>query len=123
MQKAVEPEIDAGFPKHNYSQLNCSCYSYPSNPRLQCLFRLDIYGISKWLHTTATACVKARAGNCKTWALDWTGLDIMSGPTILRLLARYSVPTPARLPEKHLFAIYNISPSLVYKSKRSWGSQ
>ena len=20
----------AGFPKHNYSQLNCSCYSYPS---------------------------------------------------------------------------------------------
>ena len=27
MQKA---ENDAGFPKHNYSQLNCSCYSYPS---------------------------------------------------------------------------------------------
>ena len=31
MQKAVEPENDAGFPKHNYSQLNCSCYSYPSS--------------------------------------------------------------------------------------------
>ena len=30
-----EPENDAGFPKHNYSQLNCSCYSYPSKPRLQ----------------------------------------------------------------------------------------
>ena len=30
MQKAGEPENDAGFPKHNYSQLNCSCYSYPS---------------------------------------------------------------------------------------------
>ena len=29
MQKAGEPENDAGFPKHNYSQLNCSCYSYP----------------------------------------------------------------------------------------------
>ena len=27
MQKAVEPENDAGFPKHNYSQLLCSCYS------------------------------------------------------------------------------------------------
>ena len=36
MQKAVEPENDAGFPKHNYSQLNCSCYSYPSRLRLQC---------------------------------------------------------------------------------------
>ena len=36
MQKAVEPENDAGFPKHNYSQLNCSWYSYPSKPRLQC---------------------------------------------------------------------------------------
>ena len=36
MQKAVDPENDAGFPKHNYSQLNCSCYSYPSKPRLQC---------------------------------------------------------------------------------------
>ena len=34
MQKAVEPENDAGFPKHNYSQLNFSCYSYPSKPRL-----------------------------------------------------------------------------------------
>ena len=36
MQKAVEPENDAGFPKHNYSQLNCSCYLYPSRLRLQC---------------------------------------------------------------------------------------
>ena len=26
MQKAGEPENDAGFPKHNYSQLNCSCF-------------------------------------------------------------------------------------------------
>ena len=32
MQKAGEPENDAGFTKHNYSQLNCSCYSYPSKP-------------------------------------------------------------------------------------------
>ena len=32
MQKAGEPENDAGFLKHN-SQLNCS-YSYPSKPRL-----------------------------------------------------------------------------------------
>ena len=50
MQKAGEPENDAGFLKHNYSQLNCS-YSYPSKPRLQWLkvFRLHIYGISKWL--------------------------------------------------------------------------
>ena len=32
MQKAGEPENDAGFLKH-YSQLNCS-YSYPSKPRL-----------------------------------------------------------------------------------------
>ena len=45
-------------------QLNCSCYSYPSKPRLQCFFRLHIYGISKWLHTTATARVKARAHTC-----------------------------------------------------------
>ena len=37
MQKAGEPENDAGFPKHIYSQLNCSCYSYPSKPRLQWL--------------------------------------------------------------------------------------
>ena len=28
MQKAREPENDAGFLKHNYSHLNCSCYSY-----------------------------------------------------------------------------------------------
>ena len=61
MQKAGEPENDAGFPKHNYSQLNCSCYSYPSKPRLQFFFRLHIYGSAKWLHTTATARVKARA--------------------------------------------------------------
>ena len=69
MQKAVEPENDAGFPKHNYSHLNCSCYSYPSKPRLQCFFRLHIYGISKWLHTTATARVKARARTCTPRAL------------------------------------------------------
>ena len=61
MQKPEEPENDAKFPKHNYSQLNCSCYSYPSKPRLQCFFRMHIYDISKWLHTTATARVKARA--------------------------------------------------------------
>ena len=50
MQKAGEPENDAGFLKHNYRQLNCSCYSYPSKPRLQWLqiFRLHIYGISRY---------------------------------------------------------------------------
>ena len=69
MQKAVEPENDAGFPKHNYSQLNCNCYSYPSKPRLQCFLRLHFYGISKWLHTTATARVKARARTCTPRAL------------------------------------------------------
>ena len=68
MQNAVEPENDAGFPKHNYSQLNC-CYSYPSKPRLQCFFRLHIYGISKWVHTTATARVKARARTCTRYVL------------------------------------------------------
>ena len=69
MQKTVEPENDAGFPKHNYySQLNCSCYSYPSKPRVK-FFRLHIYGISKWLHTTATARVKARARTCTPRAL------------------------------------------------------
>ena len=45
------------------SQLNCSCYSYPSKPRLQCFLRLHC-GISKWLHITATARVKARARTC-----------------------------------------------------------
>ena len=56
MQKAGESENDAGFLKHNYSQLNCSCYSYPSKPRLQWLqfFRLHIYGISKRLLTQLT---------------------------------------------------------------------
>ena len=51
MQKAGEPENDAGFPKPNnyYSQLNCSCSSYLY--RLQCFFRLHIYVISKWLLT------------------------------------------------------------------------
>ena len=63
MQKVVEPENDAGFPKHNYSQLNCSCYSYPSKPRLQCFFRLHIYGISKWLHTKATARVNCEGSS------------------------------------------------------------
>ena len=43
MQKAGEPENDAGFPKHNYSQLNCSYIDYI------CFFRLHIYVISKWL--------------------------------------------------------------------------
>ena len=37
MQKAREPENDAGFPKH---KLNCS-YSFPSKPRLQWLHFLD----------------------------------------------------------------------------------
>ena len=35
IQKAGEPEDDAGFLKHIAMQLNCSCYSYPSKPRLQ----------------------------------------------------------------------------------------
>ena len=68
MQKAVEPENDAEFPKHNYSQLNCSCYSYPLSLDYS-VFRLHIYGISKWLHTTATARVKARAHMCTPRAL------------------------------------------------------
>ena len=42
VQKAGEPENDAGFLKHN-SQLNC--YSYPSRPRLV-VTRLHIYGLS-----------------------------------------------------------------------------
>ena len=53
MQKAGEPENDAGFPKHNYSQLNCSCYS--------CFFRLHIYVISKWLLTQLTHALTAIA--------------------------------------------------------------
>ena len=69
MQKAVEPENDAGFPKHNYSQLKTAVVTYPSKPRLQCFFRLHIYGIFKWLHTTATARVKARAHTCTPCAL------------------------------------------------------
>ena len=40
MQKAGEPENDAGFLKHIASQLNCSCYSYPSNTQFT-LQRLD----------------------------------------------------------------------------------
>ena len=55
MQKAGEPENDAGFPKHNYSQLNCSCYS------LQWVFGLHIYGISKWLLTQLTHALTATA--------------------------------------------------------------
>ena len=48
VQKVREPENDAGFLKHN-SQLNCS-YSYPSKPRLVVtVFRLHIYGLSKWI--------------------------------------------------------------------------
>ena len=56
MQKAGEPENDAGFPKHilTYSQLNCS-YSYPSKPKLVVtVLRLHIYGFSKWLLTQLT---------------------------------------------------------------------
>ena len=53
MQKAEEPEMI----------LNCSCYSYPSKPRLQWVqfFRLHIYGISKWLLTQLTHAHKAIA--------------------------------------------------------------
>ena len=61
MQKAVEPENDAGFPKHNYSQLNCSCYSYPSSIDYSGFFRLHIYGISKWLLTPLTHTLMATA--------------------------------------------------------------
>ena len=61
MQKTGEPENDAGFPKHNYSQLNCSCYSYPSKYRLQGFFRLHIYVISKWLLTQLTHALTAIA--------------------------------------------------------------
>ena len=47
VQRAGEPENDAGFLKHN-SQLNCS-YSYTSKPKLVVtVFRLHIYGLSKW---------------------------------------------------------------------------
>ena len=47
VQKTGEPENDANFLKHN-SQLNCS-YSYPSKPRLVVtVFRLHIYGLSRW---------------------------------------------------------------------------
>ena len=66
MQKAVEPENDAGFLKHNYSQLNCNT---PLSLDYSVFFRLHIYGISKWLHTTATARVKARARTCTPRAL------------------------------------------------------
>ena len=45
MQEAVEPENDAGFPKHNYSQLNCSCYSYPlSSVFLDCTSMVSLSG-------------------------------------------------------------------------------
>ena len=58
MQKAGEPENDAGFTKHNYSQLNCSCYSYPLSLYnyidYSVFFRLHIYVISKWLLTQLT---------------------------------------------------------------------
>ena len=62
MQKAGEPENDAGFPKHNYSQLNCSCYSYPSKHYIDySIFRLHIYVISKWLLTQLTPALTAIA--------------------------------------------------------------
>ena len=78
MQKAGEYENDAGFLKHNYSQLNCSCYSYPSKPRFTVVtvFWLHIYGISKWLlmqltHThTATARVSPHVhSTCTNYVL------------------------------------------------------
>ena len=76
MQKAVEPENDAGFPKHNYPSVNCSCcYSYPSKPRLS-VFRLHIYGISKWLHTTAKVRVKARARALTSLVMYYTPIYI-----------------------------------------------
>ena len=66
MQKAGEPENDAGFTKHNYSQLNCSCYSYPSNRLYNYIdysgfFRLHIYVFSKWLLTQLTHTLTAIA--------------------------------------------------------------
>ena len=71
MQKAVEPENDAGFPKHNYSQLNCSCYSYPSPLSLDysvflgCTSMVSLSGYT----LRATARVKARARTCTPRAL------------------------------------------------------
>ena len=54
MQKTGEPENDAGFLKHIYSQLNCN-YSNPSKPRLVVrVFRLHIYASSEWLLTQPT---------------------------------------------------------------------
>ena len=66
MQKAGEPENDAGFPKHNYSQL---VIHTPLSLDYRGFFRLHIYGISKWLHTAATVRVKARAPTCTPRAL------------------------------------------------------
>ena len=61
MQKAGEPENDVGFPKHNYSQLNCntplSLYNYIDYS----VFRLHIYVISKWLLTQLTHALTAIA--------------------------------------------------------------
>ena len=52
MQKAGEPENDAGFPKHNYSQLNCSLdYSV----FLGCKSMVSLSGYTLY---TATARVK-----------------------------------------------------------------
>ena len=81
MQKAGEPENDAGFPKHNYSQLNCSCYSYPLSLYnyidYSGFFRLHIYVISKWLLTQLTHALTAIArvspyvhSTCTSYALN-----------------------------------------------------
>ena len=53
MQKAVEHENDAGFPKHNYSQLNCSCYSYPLTVFLGCTSTISLSG---YTHYGNSAC-------------------------------------------------------------------
>ena len=67
MQKAREPENDAGFPKHNYSQLNCSCYSYPLSLYNYIDYRVflgctsTMYVISKCLLTQLTSTLTAIA--------------------------------------------------------------
>ena len=69
MQKAGEPENDAGFLKH--IQLNCS-YSYTSKPSLVVtVFRMHIYGFSKCLFAhTATARVNSHVhSTCTSYVL------------------------------------------------------
>ena len=61
VQKAGEPENYAGFLKHN-SQLNCS-YSYPSKPRVVVtVFRVHIYGLSKWFNNLEPMKLEGRQG-------------------------------------------------------------